>query len=95
MAWLCQAGLELYLGHKGDQCPSNTESDLYYTENEDVNEGVEFEANNSDNELDANVIFTETESRMADNFAPDLGGSDNPNDDDQESGDHHCLQLKF
>ena len=51
-AWLCQAGLELHLGHKGDQCPSNTESDIYYTENEDVTEGAEFKADNSDDELD-------------------------------------------
>ena len=74
------AGLELHLGHKGDQCPSNTESDIYYTENEDVTEGAEFEADNSDNELDADMIFTETELRMADNFAPDLGGLDDAND---------------
>ena len=67
-------------GYKGDQCPSNTESDIYYTENEDVTEGAEFKANNGDNELDADMIFTETELRMADNFAPDLGGLDDAND---------------
>ena len=56
---------------------------------------AEFKANNSDDELDADVIFTETESRMADNFAPDLRGSDDANDDGQESGDHDRLWLKF
>ena len=60
-----------------------------------MTEGAEFEADNSDDELDANVIFTETESRMANNFAPDLRGSDNANDDGQESGDHDHLQPKF
>ena len=94
-AWLCQAGLKLHLGHKGDQCPSNTESDLYYTENEDVTEGAEFEADNSDDELDADVIFTETELRTADNFAPELEGSDNANDDGWETEDHDCLWPKF
>ena len=58
-------------------------------------EGAEFEADNSDDELDADVIFTETESRTANNFAPDLGGSDDANDDGQESGEHDRLQLKF
>ena len=60
-----------------------------------MTKGAEFEADNSDDELDANVIFTETESRMADNFAPDLGGSDYANDNGQESGDHDHLWPWF
>ena len=60
-----------------------------------MTEGAEFKGNNSDDELDDNVIFTETESRMANNFSPDLRGSDDANDDGQESGDHDHLWLKF
>ena len=81
VAWLCQAGLELYLGHRGDQFPSNAESNLYYTENEDTTEGVELKVDNGDNELDANVIFTETELRTADNLTPDLEWLDNASND--------------
>ena len=95
MAWLCQAGLELHLGHSRNQCPSNVESKLCYTENEDATKGVKLKVDNGDNKLDANVIFTETELRTADNFAPDLKGSDDANDDGQESGDHDHLQPKF
>ena len=94
-AWLCQAGLELHLGHKGDQCPANAESDLYYTENEDTTEGVELEVDNGDDGLDADVVFTETESRAADNFTPDLEGSDDANDDGWESEDHDHLRPRF
>ena len=95
MTWLCQAGLKFHLGHKGDQCPANAESNLYYTENKDMTERVELEVNNGDDGLDANGVFTETELRMANNFSPDLRGSDDANDDGQESGDHDHLWLKF
>ena len=60
-----------------------------------MTEGGEFEADNSDDELDADVIFTETESRTADNFAPDLRGSDDANEDGQESGEHDRFWPKF
>ena len=91
VAWLCQTGLELHLEHKGDQCPSNAESNLYYTENEDTTEGVELKVDNGDNKLDADVIFTETELRTADNFTPDLEELDNANNECWESEDHDCL----
>ena len=41
------------------------------------------------------MIFTETELRMADNFTPDLKGSDNANNDGWESEHHDHLSLKF
>ena len=79
----------------GDQCPANAESNLYYLENEDTTEGVKLEVDNGDDRLDANVVFTETELRMADSFTPDLKGSDDANDDGWESEDHDHLRLRF
>ena len=64
-------------------------------ENEDTTEGVKLEVDNGDDGLDADVVFTETESRTADNFTPDLEGSDNANDDGWESEDHDRLRLRF
>ena len=49
---------------------------------------------NGDDELDADMIFTETELRMANNFAPDLDGTDDANDG-WESDNHEHSQPKF
>ena len=60
-----------------------------------MTEGVELEVDNGDDRLGANVVFTETESRTADNFTPDLRGSDDANDDGWESEDHDRLRPTF
>ena len=60
-------------------------------ENEDTTEGVKLIVDNSDDGLDANMVFTETELRTADNFTPDLEELDNANNECWESEDHDCL----